>query len=390
MVVETCRVGLVVAFMFIVTVARFANAEPAKDGARLHFSRGIELFDEGSYREAVIEFKRAYEIQPHYAVLYNLGQVYVALASAVEAVDALERYLVEGGSAIPGPRRVQTEEQIARQKTRIALLTLEVEPAGALISIDGEEVGQSPLRAPLRLGIGTHRIVISHEGFSAVQRSVTLAGEERATIEVRLSPLPAAKVRPPIGHLLLKCPHAGASVLLDGRTIAKSSLDVVMPVDLGWHDVTFEVPGRSPETRQVRVQEELTMTSCEATGGGSASMVPRRSRTLAYGIGAVGVAMLATTAGVYVWNDARHGSWSREDAVLREDVMDWETRRVANNALLDSIHRADLVTIVTASAGLAAVGTAAFLLMRPERRHTVAFVPDLRAGGAVAMWRSQW
>jgi hypothetical protein len=52
-------------------------------------------------------------------VLYNIGQVFVTLAKPVEAVDAYERYLADGGEKIPAARRADVEKEIARQKARI-------------------------------------------------------------------------------------------------------------------------------------------------------------------------------------------------------------------------------------------------------------------------------
>ena len=43
--------------------------------AREHFERGVDYYGEGDYRAALIEFQRAYSIQPTYRLLYNLGQV---------------------------------------------------------------------------------------------------------------------------------------------------------------------------------------------------------------------------------------------------------------------------------------------------------------------------
>ena len=45
-----------------------------KAEARKHFDHGLALAKQGVYAEAVVEFNRAYELSPHFAVLYNLGQ----------------------------------------------------------------------------------------------------------------------------------------------------------------------------------------------------------------------------------------------------------------------------------------------------------------------------
>ena len=95
----------------------------AKTEARAHFDRGVQLGHAGEYRQAAAEFQRAYQLAPHYAVLYNLAQVQIGLAQPVEAVDTLQRYLTEGGSNVPADRRAEVQatikqEQIGRASCR--------------------------------------------------------------------------------------------------------------------------------------------------------------------------------------------------------------------------------------------------------------------------------
>src|ERR1043165_5818761 len=74
-----------------------AHAEPASDSsvkeAGKHFQRGVTLYNEADYRAALVEFKRAYEIAPNSAVLYNIGQTYYQLQNYAAALVALGRYL---------------------------------------------------------------------------------------------------------------------------------------------------------------------------------------------------------------------------------------------------------------------------------------------------------
>ena len=76
-----------------------------KQAAGEHFQRGVDLYNGGDYRAALIAFQRAYEIAPNFGVLYNLGQASAELKDYVSALDAFERYLKEGGDAVPADRR---------------------------------------------------------------------------------------------------------------------------------------------------------------------------------------------------------------------------------------------------------------------------------------------
>ena len=68
--VAHCSVALVP----LLWVGQAAAADDRKGSARAHFERGIQLADSGALDLAVREFKRAYQLEPHYAVLFNLGQ----------------------------------------------------------------------------------------------------------------------------------------------------------------------------------------------------------------------------------------------------------------------------------------------------------------------------
>jgi predicted Zn-dependent protease len=57
----------------------------------------VALARSHAYAEALSAFQRAYEIAPHFSVLYNIGQALIALERPTEAVAALDRYVEEGG-----------------------------------------------------------------------------------------------------------------------------------------------------------------------------------------------------------------------------------------------------------------------------------------------------
>ena len=68
-----------------------------KEKAGKHFEKGVELFNNGDYEAALVEFEAAYEAHPHYAVRYNLGITLYKLHRYGAAVGQIEKYLVEGG-----------------------------------------------------------------------------------------------------------------------------------------------------------------------------------------------------------------------------------------------------------------------------------------------------
>jgi hypothetical protein len=147
-------------------------------------------------------------------------------------------------------------DELARRDdgARGALLVHSV-PAGALVTIDGEPRGTTPL-VVRGLGLGTVIVAVSSAGYETIERRVTLTGERPSrTIEVDLTERrDAASTREArAGSLLIESRPAGAAVLLDGRL---AGITPVTIADLAprLYTVTLEHPGYRPVTTRVGVR----------------------------------------------------------------------------------------------------------------------------------------
>ncbi len=171
----------------------FALAQgDSKAEARKHFDRGVALSQQKNYPEAVKELKRAYELNPDFAVLFELGEAYAAAGQPVQAADALGRYLGAGGTQIPDERRRQVEAEIVRQEARIATVTVTADLSGAVIRLDSVEIGRTPLPASIRLGAGVHTIDASLAGYLPYEQKLDLAGGEHREVEFTFRQQPGA------------------------------------------------------------------------------------------------------------------------------------------------------------------------------------------------------
>ncbi len=199
--------SLLAALMWIAIVPDVqaqATAESAVgapvDQARQHFLRGVELYREGNYRAAIIEFERAYEIAPNYKVLFNIGQAYLELQDYAAALTAFERFSSEGGAELTDQQKSDVEAEIKKLAGRIAKVEMTVNVPDATISVDDVTVGRSPLTKPLTLSTGRHKIVVSREGYVPETRLVDLAGGDVRQLQVVLNevaaPKPAAEPAP--------------------------------------------------------------------------------------------------------------------------------------------------------------------------------------------------
>jgi hypothetical protein len=328
-----------------------AQLEPKIEAGR-HFDRGLSLAKQKSYREAIDEFNRAYELSPHYSVMYNLGQAYLAIAQPVFAVEALRRYLSEGDKAVPAARRRQVEATIAAQERQIGSVTASSEPAGAAIRVDGIEVGRTPLAVPIRLRAGQHAFVALLDGYLPWEQKLEVAGREHKSLEIRLEPIPTAM------------PIAGAGpavpMLAPPPTVVPFPATAVAPMG----------QAVSPSAQAAAAQPPASFPLAPVPPGGSVAPAstplagsmatsprePRRTRKIVgYVLGSVGVGSLVVGSvfGLRAFSK-RADSDKRcpNEVCTREGVQ-----------LNDQAKTAATVSTATFAVGLTGVAVATYLLL---------------------------
>jgi tetratricopeptide (TPR) repeat protein len=175
---------------------REAAAQPSPEvmlEAKQRFDRGFELYEEGEYPLALIEFNRAYELVPNYRVLYNIGQVCIQLARYANARRALEEYLEKGGAALTPDRRAAVSKDLEMLVHRTAFLTIDANVEAAEVLVDDVSVGKTPLGPALLVDAGVHRITLRRPGYLPKTSGVTLAGGDEQTLSVVLELQPEEK-----------------------------------------------------------------------------------------------------------------------------------------------------------------------------------------------------
>jgi hypothetical protein len=156
----------------------------------------VELYREGDFRAALIEFQRAYQLAPSFRILYNIGQANLELLDYPAALRAFERYLADGASEVPQEKRVEVEAQVQKLQNRVARVRVESNADGAEVSVDDLVVGTTPLSQEVLLGIGRHKISIAHPKHGSAQRVVDVGGGDRTTVSIPLDLKPVAPAAP--------------------------------------------------------------------------------------------------------------------------------------------------------------------------------------------------
>jgi hypothetical protein len=179
----------------------FAQSTPTREQqqeAATRFKKGLELFKDGDYQAALIEFRRAHELAPNFNVLYNIGQVYFQLQDYANALGALSKYLDDGGGNIPASRRADVTRDVEKLRSRVANVELVCAVPDAEVTIDDVAVGKTPFGKVLVVNVGRHKLVVTKSGFTAATKVIEIASGE--TMKVLLEPVeqkPATPVAPP-------------------------------------------------------------------------------------------------------------------------------------------------------------------------------------------------
>jgi hypothetical protein len=187
---SACRGVLATAIAAALVTAGPAHGQKGgKEEAKYHFDQGVKLYKKDDFSGALAEFLKAYDVAPHYSVLYNIASCQMELESYLDALGNFERYFAEGGDAISGGRRAEVEEKIVELEGLLSKVKIEVDQEGATIVVDGHERGVTPHEALIFLDAGTHSMSIEKEGFETYVEEFILSRSESASFRITLEPI---------------------------------------------------------------------------------------------------------------------------------------------------------------------------------------------------------
>ncbi|MEY4545127.1 MAG: hypothetical protein RL685_1322 [Pseudomonadota bacterium] len=158
----------------LVTGSAFAQSEGETEIARQRFLEGVRHYDQHDYDKARLAFLQAYLLKPHPAVLLNLAQSQLRAGRYAEAADNFSRYIRENPTTDAMSHAKAAFEE-ARDK--VGEVSIEVNTTGALINVDGTDVGKSPLPYAQYMMPGRHTVRATKGGLSADESLDAIAGQ---------------------------------------------------------------------------------------------------------------------------------------------------------------------------------------------------------------------
>ena len=153
--------------------------------SRQAYQDGTALFEQEKFVAAAASFRRAYELNPHWKVLYNIAQSEAAAGRHGLAMEAFEKYYALGAEKISLERQKAVEAELVRLQRLVGFVEIDA-PDGAEILVDGEKRGTAPLSGRLMVTAGVdHDLKIVHEGSELYRRKIKVSGRQSLSIAVR-------------------------------------------------------------------------------------------------------------------------------------------------------------------------------------------------------------
>ena len=200
----------------------------AKAQAQTLLTEGSAFYERGEYADALEKFKQAFATYDSPKLLFNIGQANRDLGRPVEALEAFEQFLI--GARDAAPETIEdAQKSVDELHKKLGRLRIECQTENATISLDGKDVGVTPLTKLLWATTGRHQVTARHWNFApAIENVEVRAGAVqpvRIVLQAPLAKAPGAQAsrsEPSVGQVDLspKEPRSAesSSGLWMGRT----------------------------------------------------------------------------------------------------------------------------------------------------------------------------
>lgn len=158
------------------------------------YENGVRAFEGRRYREAVDQFLAADRLLPSAPLSYNIALAYENLLDVAGALRFYRDYLRRAPTASNGAKvreRVRELELTLAQRG-LQQVTVQTQPPGATVVIDGEPVGVAPWTG--ELAPGEHSLALTLKGKKDVERTFLLPAAHAIDVSQKLEAAPGPAV----------------------------------------------------------------------------------------------------------------------------------------------------------------------------------------------------
>ncbi|MEM1029681.1 MAG: PEGA domain-containing protein [Myxococcota bacterium] len=332
------------------------------DELKKRWKEGVDFYNDGDFDAALVEFQAVHEATKNPRILYNLSVCYRKLANYSRAIVLLERQLTFRDE-LPRSEITRSEQLLGLLRDTVTPLELVVDQEGATVTLNGLDLGQTPLLAPVTANVGKNVLEVRKPGFRDVRREFRLPkGEAPRKLEVSLEP----ETKTTRVTVAVNGP-ADAIIFIDGTEMGPSPYSGDLAI--GRHTIEARAPGfvtaRQTSVLQFGQPLRVTLTLTEAKRQGKLRVITDHPDAT--------IILDEEMVGTGAWEGVV-ATGGRILRVVKEGYLDYQTE-VALDAEQERTLRVTLkedptpayvfwsVTGVLVAAG---IGVGAYFVLRPE------------------------
>jgi hypothetical protein len=232
-----------------------ASTDALTDQARELHVKGAGLYDQGQYDKAEAAFLAAWALKKHHQIAANLGACEVKLGKYRDAAEHLAFFLREQPQSGNQDERQRTQALFDQVRPKVGAVTIKVDMPGTIVTVDGHEVGTSPLPAEVYVEPGRRTIEAVRAGDPGARATVDVGAGETREVTLALKRVPDV---PPVERPSPTPGGPNAKILIAGGSVTGAAL--VTGVVLA---VLAQRKGTDADTLLARVPTSVGSDPCQ-------------------------------------------------------------------------------------------------------------------------------
>jgi hypothetical protein len=230
-----------------------ANAHPAEVEAEREFRIGYQSLRSGNCSEALVHYRRSLELAQRPRTLFNIATCEEELGRESAAWNSYQSFLAlaeERDAAIVVEARARLD---ALRKRLRGSISVESNPPGATVTVDGERQARGETPVTVRIEPGRHVVRVSMPGAVAVERTVEVAPDDLSSVRVELALASAISIRTEPADASIESEQEGALAIgrfdqqvAPGRHVFTIRRD-------GYRDERVVVDATAGHTHEIRI-----------------------------------------------------------------------------------------------------------------------------------------
>lgn len=275
------------------------------------FKSGKAAFAKGDMVEAEQLFSQALAIRQSSDIAANLAQSQLEQQKYRLAAEHFTWALANLLPSATDAQRKAVETGLARARTEVAVLRLEIKPDGSDVLVGAQAVGKAPIVGAVYVEPGEVIVSVKHEGFIATDKRVLAGKGTEQAIEIVLNPkeVAAPATSAPLARSITPDTLAPPADRSEPKSLVPALVASGVAVAGGVVGLVFTLSANGKEDEADELRDRLEgMGGCNREGAPSecADLRDQRdrvdsSRNLAIGSFVVGGAA-AVVAGYFYWD----------------------------------------------------------------------------------------